>query len=74
MVTFEQARRVVSLGWPDYEVATFGYETEADWILTLLPETMGGRSPFVSKKTGNVRWINSYGAEYDQSQPVGVRP
>ena len=74
MLTFAEARRVVAAGWPDYSVAPYGYETETDWLLVLLPETAGGRIPVVSKAAGAIRWINENSDEYTQERPVGSHP
>jgi len=71
MLTFAEARRVVEARWPDYSVAPYGYETETDWLLLLLPETAGGRIAAVSKATGVIRWINETSGEYTQERPVG---
>ena len=73
-VTFDEARAVVKAGWPDYRIATYGYETPADWLLLLLPETAGGRIPAVAKATGAIRWINENSDDYSQQQPVGEFP
>ncbi len=72
MVTFEQAREAVQASWPDYNVAPYGYETDVDWLVLLLPETIGGRIAAVSKATGTIRWINENADEYTQDRPVGV--
>jgi len=74
MLTFAEARRVVAAGWPDYSVAPYGYETDTDWLLLLLPETAGGRIAAVSKATGVIRWINETSGEYTQERPVGSHP
>ena len=74
MTTFAQARHAVAARWPDYKVASYGYETATAWLLILLPETAGGRIPVVSKKTGAVRWINENADEYTQENPVGDHP
>jgi len=71
MLTFAEARRVVGARWPDYSVAPYGYETDTDWLLLLLPETAGGRIAAVSKATGVIRWINETSGEYTQERPVG---
>lgn len=73
-VTFDEARAAVKAAWPDYRTAAYGYETPADWLLLLLPETAGGRVPAVAKDTGTVRWINENSDDYSQQSPVGVFP
>lgn len=74
MVIFEQARESVQGGWPDYDVAPYGYEGDADWLVFLLPETSGGRVAAVSKTAGTVRWINENADEYVEDRPVGDWP
>jgi hypothetical protein len=74
MLAFAEARRIVGARWPDYSVAPYGYETETNWLLVLLPETAGGRIPAVSKVTGAIRWINENSDEYTQERPVGSHP
>lgn len=71
-VTFEQARQAVQAQWPDYDVATYGFEGDSDWFLVLLPPRAGGRVPAVSKATGALRWIHSYSPEYTEQQPVQI--
>ncbi len=71
MYTFDQARQLVQKRWPEYQVAARGYDGGDDWILLLLPETIGGRIPLVSKATGALSWINENSDRYDQSRPVG---
>lgn len=71
MITFEQARELVGADWPDYELATYGYEGDADWFVFPFPETAGGRIAAVSKDTGAIRWINENADEYRQDSPVG---
>lgn len=70
-VTFDEARRAVRDQWPDYRLATYGYEGDDHWLLILLPETAGGRVPAVSKETGDIIWINENAAIYTQERPVG---
>ena len=70
MITFVDARQRVANRWPDYEIAQRGYETDAHWILLLLPETVGGRIPIVAKRGGAIRWINEDADEYSQERPV----
>lgn len=72
MITFADARQRVASRWPDYEIAQRGYETDAYWILLLLPETAGGRIPIVAKRGGAVRWINENSDEYSQERPIEV--
>lgn len=74
MVTFEQARLVVEQQWPDYVVATYGFETDSDWLLVLLPETSGGRVPVVAKRTGVLRWTSTYANDYSEERPIGSLP
>lgn len=74
MLSFEQARQLVARAWPDYRIAPYGFETAADWLLILLPETAGGRIPAVSKTSGTIRWINENSDAYDQQRPVGKFP
>lgn len=71
MVTFEEAVRLVQSDWPNYEVASYGYEGDTDWFILLLPPTMGGRVAAVAKAEGTVRWINENADEYMQERPVG---
>lgn len=73
MITFQQAREIVKERWPGYVVAGFGFETDDEWFLTLLPERTGGRVPAVNKESGALRWIEAYGDEYNKNRPVGVR-
>lgn len=73
-VTFEQARQKVSEAWPDYRIAPYGYESETEFFLLLLPERAGGRIPAVLKSSGRIRWINENADEYTQESPVGAWP
>lgn len=73
-VTFAQARHAVQTAWPDYDVASYGYEGDADWFVLLLPQTAGGRIAAVAKTTGVIRWINENAEEYNQDFPVGDWP
>lgn len=74
MIAFEEAVTVVSQQWPDYDIAPYGYETNADWLLLPRPVTTGGRVAAVNKDNGAVRWINETSDAYDQSRPVGAHP
>lgn len=65
---------MVQDAWPDYEIAPYGYETDADYLLLLMPERAGGRIPAVSKATGHIRWINENDDAYSQDQLVGDVP
>lgn len=67
--TFDQARREVERR--DYDVAPYGYETDDEWLLVLLPERVGARVPAVSKRTGQLRWIHTHSPEYTEQRPVG---
>ncbi len=71
MVTFEQARQTVLGKWPDYDIAPFGYEGEADWFVLLAPLTVGGRIAAIDKTTGKITWINENSDIYTQEFPVG---
>ncbi len=71
MVTFEQARQTVGDKWPDYRIAEYGFEGDDDWFLILLPQTIGGRIPAVSKSSGTITWINENALSYTQEFPVG---
>lgn len=73
-VSFDQARASVAKAWPEYRIAPYGFETNTDWLLILLPETAGGRIPAVSKTTGTIRWINENSDGYSQQRPVGKFP
>jgi hypothetical protein len=70
-VTFDEARRRVQADWPDYDPAPFGFESDADWFVLLLPETIGGRIAAVSKESGDIRWINENADEYVEDRTVG---
>lgn len=70
-VTFDEARQAVLDEWPDYRVATYGYEGDRHWFLILLPVTVGGRIPAVAKATGKITWINENADIYTQEHPVG---
>lgn len=70
-MTFDEAVAVVKADWPDYELAPYGYETDADYLVLLLPLTAGGRIAAVAKSNGEVRWINENADEYIQDRPVG---
>ena len=70
MVTFAEARERIASDWPDYETATYGYESDESWLLVLLPVAAGGRIPAVSKTTGDIQWINENDDEYTQEHPV----
>jgi hypothetical protein len=72
MITFEQARQAVEAAWPDYDIADYGYEGDADWFVLLRPDTVGGRFAAVSKTTGGIRWINENADEFAQDRPVGA--
>lgn len=72
MISFNEARRAVLSKWPDYKIAGHGYETDAHWLLVLLPETMGGRVPAVDKATGSISWINENSEMYAQDRLVGT--
>jgi hypothetical protein len=72
--TFEQARQAMRAAWPDYRVADYGYETDAEWLILLLPETAGGRIAAVSKDTGEITWINENAEIFSQERPVGNFP
>lgn len=72
MTTFTEARRAVERDWPDYDVADFGYETDSEWLLVLLPQRAGARVPAVSKRTGKLRWLHTFSPEYTEERPVGT--
>lgn len=72
-MTFDEARAAVKSEWPDYDLAPYGYETDAEWLVLLLPETAGGRIAAVSKGSGTIRWINENAPDYSQERPVGTR-
>lgn len=69
--TFDDARQILAQAWPDYDIAAYGYETDENWILLLLPERAGGRVPLVDKQTGTIRWVSAFSDEYSQERPVG---
>lgn len=73
MITFDGARQAVQSAWPDYDIAPYGYESDNDWFVLLLPETLGGRIAAVSKLTGAIRWTNENAAEYTEERLVGDR-
>lgn len=74
MITFGQARELVRAEAPDYKLATYGYEGDADWFVFPFPETAGGRIAAVGKDTGSIRWINENANEYNQNRPAGDWP
>lgn len=72
MITFDQARESVRSAWPDYDLATYGFETDEFWLLTLLPITADARVPAVRKGDGELVWMTAYDPRYDESRPVGL--
>lgn len=71
MISFEQARELVRSEAPDYKLAPYGYEGDADWFVFPYPETAGGRIAAVTKATGDIRWINENADEYREDRPAG---
>lgn len=74
MISFGQARELVRADWPDYRLATYGYEGDTDWFVFPFPETAGGRIAAVDKTTGTIRWINENAAGYTQERRAGDWP
>jgi hypothetical protein len=56
---------------PDSEVAPYGYESGSEWLVLLLPLTLGAFVAAVDQETGTVRWIMETDPAYTEETPAG---
>jgi hypothetical protein len=56
---------------PDSEPAPYGFQSGSEWLVPLLPQTIGAFVAAVNQETGSVRWIMETDPAYTEEAPVG---